>query len=343
MFFRQINSQVNLGMNQVLRTSTFFIVNCIVACVAISALLASSALAQVHGPGPSPASDFDTLINLPGDEAVISGQEFETVGGIDGETTQLNVEHDGTIGSRFSALAGSEVNVCDGTVGARFRAEAGSEVNIISGNVDSSFLALNGSQVNISGGNFGDSLEIGIGSEVNISGGNFSDLIADGSLNISGGTFNSLLQASSGSEVAISGGTFTSISVNANSQINIVGRQFLLDGEELDMLVPEEPFTITDRNVPLSGVLDDGQPFNFQLTTPFSIDGFFSSNATVTLTLPLILGDVNRDGVVDFSDISPFIEVLATGSFQAEADIDQNDDVNFSDIAGFIGLLSGNN
>jgi len=52
------------------------------------------------------------------------------------------------------------------------------------------------------------------------------------------------------------------------------------------------------------------------------------------------LGDVNMDDIVDFSDIPPFIDVLASGDYQAEADIDQSGAVDFADIPGLIGLLS---
>ena len=54
----------------------------------------------------------------------------------------------------------------------------------------------------------------------------------------------------------------------------------------------------------------------------------------------LELGDVNQNGVVDFFDIQPFIDLLAAQEFQAEADIDGNGVVNFFDIAPFIGVLS---
>ena len=53
------------------------------------------------------------------------------------------------------------------------------------------------------------------------------------------------------------------------------------------------------------------------------------------------LGDVNQDGDVNFLDISPFIAVLSSGDFQAEADCNQNGFVNFLDISPFIGILSG--
>ena len=54
-----------------------------------------------------------------------------------------------------------------------------------------------------------------------------------------------------------------------------------------------------------------------------------------------LLGDVNRDGIVNFLDISPFISALSSGGFSCEADVDQNGVVNFLDISRFITLLSG--
>ncbi len=52
------------------------------------------------------------------------------------------------------------------------------------------------------------------------------------------------------------------------------------------------------------------------------------------------IGDVNRDGEIDFFDISPFIELLSSGEYQHEADINQDDVVDFFDISPFISLLS---
>jgi len=54
----------------------------------------------------------------------------------------------------------------------------------------------------------------------------------------------------------------------------------------------------------------------------------------------VLLGDVNRDNVVNFSDISPFIAVLSAGIFQLEADVDGSGEVDFSDISPFISILS---
>ncbi|MCL4144108.1 UNVERIFIED_CONTAM: hypothetical protein GTU68_054324, partial [Idotea baltica] len=62
---------------------------------------------------------------------------------------------------------------------------------------------------------------------------------------------------------------------------------------------------------------------------------------TLFNTPPIILGDVNLDGFVDFLDISPFIAVLSAGGNQAEADVNQDGVVDFLDISPFIALLSG--
>ena len=46
------------------------------------------------------------------------------------------------------------------------------------------------------------------------------------------------------------------------------------------------------------------------------------------------------DGFVDFADIPPFIAVLISDNFQAEADIDLSGRVNFADIPPFVEVLT---
>ena len=60
-----------------------------------------------------------------------------------------------------------------------------------------------------------------------------------------------------------------------------------------------------------------------------------------TVESGLLLGDVNLDGVVDFFDIQPFIDLLANQTFQLEGDIDMDGDVDFFDIQPFIDILAG--
>ena len=59
----------------------------------------------------------------------------------------------------------------------------------------------------------------------------------------------------------------------------------------------------------------------------------------ITLLANPLLGDANRNGVVDFADISPFVAILASGGFLAEADCNQDGFVTFADIRAFIAIL----
>ena len=155
------------------------------------------------------------------------------------------------------------------------------------------------------------------------------------------------IRDSSDTELNISGGTFGDGFVVLSGQVNLRGSEFSIDGMPVSNLQSGQTVTIAERGLTLSGVLSDGEPFSVDLNSdandiiPPSED-FFSRSATLTVTLevPILLGDVNQDGVVNFSDISPFIGVLSFQAFQAEADIDQNGVVDFLDISPFIGILT---
>ena len=77
--------------------------------------------------------------------------------------------------------------------------------------------------------------------------------------------------------------------------------------------------------------------------TPVEQANFDALNLKLDCILagPILLGDVNLDVVVDFLDISPFIEALTSGNYQHEVDCDQNGIVDFFDISPFIAILSG--
>ena len=78
---------------------------------------------------------------------------------------------------------------------------------------------------------------------------------------------------------------------------------------------------------------DDGNSrFNFTINP-----GLLTITADPVSVLP---GDVNLDDVVDFLDIAPFIGLLTSGTFQAEADTNPDMVVDFLDIAPFIALLT---
>lgn len=57
--------------------------------------------------------------------------------------------------------------------------------------------------------------------------------------------------------------------------------------------------------------------------------------------LALILGDVNQDGVINFTDIPALISILQAGEFLEEADVNEDGAVDFLDIGPFVVLLAG--
>jgi hypothetical protein len=69
---------------------------------------------------------------------------------------------------------------------------------------------------------------------------------------------------------------------------------------------------------------------------------FFATQPHGVITFvaaPVVKGDVDLDGDVDFDDIPAFITVLQAGVFLAEADCDCDSDVDFDDIPAFITIL----
>jgi len=61
----------------------------------------------------------------------------------------------------------------------------------------------------------------------------------------------------------------------------------------------------------------------------------------VTSAPTVLLGDVDQNGVVDFSDIPSFIARLSSGTYQVEADVNEDGFVDFTDISHFIAILIG--
>lgn len=102
----------------------------------------------------------------------------------------------------------------------------------------------------------------------------------------------------------------------------------------LDEVAPSNTFTAGTFDVNSIASVDERLLF-----TLLDRNGVYAL-VDVTLDATVLLGDVDLDGSVNFLDIGPFISVLSSQSFQAEADIDQNRVVNFLDIAPFIGVLS---
>ncbi len=125
-----------------------------------------------------------------------------------------------------------------------------------------------------------------------------------------------------------------------------------LDDGSVTVTIPDiGTFTIVDLEVEGDNFDDPfgvdfipaGTPITIEFSSPDALSANLRINGfTVTTEERVILGDVNRSGVVNFLDIAPFIMLLsAGGSDQAEADINGDEIINFLDIAPFITLLAG--
>ncbi len=205
----------------------------------------------------------------------------------------LNLSDGGVLGDNFTVAPLSTLNINGGTVGSLLISAPDSTVNINGGFVAGE-LSANGT-VNLSGGTVNRFLIAHPGSTVNIT----------------RGTMGPFLEAHSGSTVNISGGDVDNqIDAFAGGVMNLTGPSFTLDGVDLTPgLTLGVSTLITDRDVTLEGILTDGSPFSYDLnsTRVFSND-FFDPNATLTITLAPLTGDLNGDGFVGIEDLSIVLE-----------------------------------
>jgi hypothetical protein len=227
----------------------------------------------------------------------------------DGQT--LIVGDGGTIIENFNAGRGSRVRVLPGgQVGNNLEAVAatvdvqgdattmrlfdGSTLNVVSGEVDM-IHAQGGSVANIAGGD--------------AAGGGGSTYFENSTLNISGGLHpvglgvrDAILNISGGSQGQFAG--FPQVNAIGATTLNVYGTQFLVDGAPIAGLITGVPFTITQRDVELTGLFVDGRPFKYELNiSDIGGEDYFPSGTTVTVThVGKLPGDYNGDDKVDAAD-----------------------------------------
>jgi hypothetical protein len=75
-----------------------------------------------------------------------------------------------------------------------------------------------------------------------------------------------------------------------------------------------------------------------------SEDGNFVAYSTITVTeeSPIVVGDVNRDGKVDISDIVAIINTIAGNStYKDTANVNNDTAIDISDIVTVINIIAG--
>lgn len=153
------------------------------------------------------------------------------------------------------------------------------------------------------------------------------------------------------STVNFGGGTdATTITVGTTGGL-IVGNDYEIQVWFVDDRPPQDA-----RVTPVS----DANGNTVNLNDQFSIGSFTATGTSLVLTIEspgfgqahlnayqirdvtggdVLKGDIDLSGVVDFADIPPFIAVLQSNDFQAEADTNCDEVVNFGDIVTFIAIL----
>jgi hypothetical protein len=184
------------------------------------------------------------------------------------------IEPGGTIGDNFEAV-GAEVTISGGSVGYAFDAFAGTTLNVSGGTIGNAFEALPGSAVVIEEGTFGRGVHIHAGSNVAIHGGRFGDGFEAQSSSyvpITGGVFAGV-RVRTGASMSLSGGAFGKFVTDSVSAVQLLGAEFLLNGQPIAGLEEEGNSVLVDlpSSGILSGVLSDGTPI---LLSPLDADAF---------------------------------------------------------------------
>ena len=165
---------------------------------------------------------------------------------------------------------------------------------------------------------------------------------------------------------------FLTFSFNQDVTVTAIALTNLNDGETFQFGPAENITNLNDLTLPNltmgTYVTDVAEPTNFSLFTftfetplkiaageeilvgqtgfdPATISGAITGVGFEQILLTIdegacLLGDIDLSGTVDFGDIAPFINILATLGSQCEADVNEDGIVNFGDIAPFIQILA---
>ena len=94
-------------------------------------------------------------------------------------------------------------------------------------------------------------------------------------------------------------------------------------------------FSFVDSANPDGMFLEAGQTLLLEAT-----DGAVAVQ-TLTVQIPILIGDVNCDGNIDLLDVGPFVDAIIAGVFDPKADINGDGMVDLLDVGPFVTILTG--
>ncbi|MCA9259383.1 MAG: PEP-CTERM sorting domain-containing protein [Planctomycetales bacterium] len=221
-----------------------------------------------------------------------------------------------------------------------------------------------GAVVNVSAGTIGFGSTVYREGRLNLSGGSLGTLevLAGGAASISGGellgsNFDAALFGDAGAEIVLHGGeiqgrfqlfgtnldpTFAYVTggsfesevwVQGESELELVGTEFAIDGVPLADLDLGSPSLVDQRNVQLTGLLLDGSPFSFDLNEVLAFgEDWFPAQAALKLTL-VFPGDFDFDGTIALSDFSLLKENFGAAGGPADGDANGDGRVDLADFS----------
>ena len=133
---------------------------------------------------------------------------------------------------------------------------------------------------------------------------------------------------------AATGSGYTFLSGTSMACPHIVGVVALIKQANPNLTVQEIKQVMFETAVDLGSAGEDNN-YGWGIVDAFEA-------VQLAMEMGVLLGDVNRDGLVNLLDVGGFVDLLAVGGYQAEADMDQNGEFNLLDVTPFVDLLAGN-
>ena len=133
-------------------------------------------------------------------------------------------------------------------------------------------------------------------------------------------------------EINIASNSLPTLDLEINNQGNFQ------DGQEIVLIETDQDIPEEFANLPEGHTEQVGE---FTFTATYSGGDGNDLTLIVSGDDEVLLGDINLDGVVNLLDVGPFVDIITSGDFQAEADINEDGEVNLLDVGPFVSILAG--